>query len=399
MTRSFYLGLIASIIAAAGLLACGDDKKSDVGDKPSSKKSSLVATEMAGVTKQVGEQLGTGAGKADITMGAGSVSGALQGTGGSVTVSGSASQSGTNWSITTTFKFSGYEGATGIKMDGTIAVSYALDLDVSNPMDPKIKFTASVKGEVTVDGVERANVDMTVKYDNAGGLSCSGDVAGYSVANDCMIAGGPSPDAGLPQTDGATPHVDGSGPQADGSTTPAPTCNASLDTAACGGALSGKYVYKEACASADLIEPLKDSCAGVTASNIKATSKGGSLVFTGSTYVLASTAQVSYDAKLPASCAPMGCVALQATASAALSMLGATAATVTCSTGAGAGCDCKVSYALTLASSGSFTTSGGVATLDGGEEYYYCVSANGLQYMGKADTGDVGISYSLSKSL
>ncbi len=176
MTRSFYLGLIASIIAAAGLLACGDDKTSDEGVKPSSKRSSLVATEMAGVTKQVGEQLGTGAGKADITMGAGSVSGSLQGTGGSVAVSGSASQSGTTWSITTTFKFSGYEGATSIKMDGTIAVSYALDLDVSNPMDPKIKFTASVKGEVTVDGVERANVDMTVKYDNAGGLICSGRI-------------------------------------------------------------------------------------------------------------------------------------------------------------------------------------------------------------------------------
>ena len=44
--------------------------------------------------------MGTGMGKADITLSGGNVAGSLQGTGGSVGVTGSASQSGNTWTIT-----------------------------------------------------------------------------------------------------------------------------------------------------------------------------------------------------------------------------------------------------------------------------------------------------------
>lgn len=385
---------------------CGENSE---GPAASSQTSKLVASEVGAIASQAGLQAGGKIGKGDLTVNGSALGGALAGAAGAVQVTGSVTPSGAGWAIDATLTFDGYKGASGLLLSGTLHASYTLSVDVSVPQSPKVSFSATVKGELSVNGSEVAKVDLTVTVSAQGNASCSGSVNGFAVGAACGAAPpAPGHDAGtlppLPGLDGGplppAPDQGTPAPKPDTATPPgpAPACDAALAKSACGGALVGTYLYKEACASPEIVAPLAAFCAGATASNVKAVNKGGTLTFTGASYALASNTEVAYDLALPASCGgALGCQAASSAAIAALGAKGATNVKVTCAAGASGGCVCKVGYTVVLSKSGAFTTAGGVATLATGEQYWYCVKGGGLLYQGKANTLDVGIAYALSR--
>jgi hypothetical protein len=392
---------VLSILAVVSA-SCGESES----PQASSQTSNLVASEVGAVASQAGLQAGGKIGKGDLTLSNGALAGALAGAAGTVNVSGSVTPSGSGWALDATLTFDGYKGASGLLLSGTLHASYALTVDVSVPESPKVSFTATVKGELSVNGSELAKVELTLTVNAQGGTSCSGSVNGFAVGAACGAAPVPKHDAGtlppIPGLDGGplppAPDQGTPAPTPDASTPPgpAPACDAALEKSACGGTLAGSYLYKEACASAEIVAPLSAFCAGATASNVKAVNKGGTLSFTGASYALASNTEVAYDLAIPASCGVLSCQAAGAAASSALGAKGASNVTVTCSGGL-SGCTCKVGYTIVLSKSGAFTSAGGVATLATGEQYWYCVKGGGLLYKGKANTLDVGIAYALSR--
>jgi hypothetical protein len=163
---------------------------------------------------------------------------------------------------------------------------------------------------------------------------------------------------------------------------------------ACGGDFEGSWKYVAACTDVDFTENLKGMCAGLSSSNVATAVTSGALSLASGSYNLDVSVTVSMDLGIPKDCASLvgGC----AGAGQALQNV-LTGSTIDCS---GAGdCACKLSLPISSSKSGTLTTSGGIATLDTGEQYYYCVKDGVLRYRGlkdKAD-GDDAITYVLTK--
>lgn len=214
MKRRLLTLTLFALLATFGTTGCSDDGSG--GTKADQKTSNLVAQDVASVTKQVGDQAGAQAGKADVGVSGESLTGSIPGSAGAVDVSGSVKAGASGFDIISKLAFNGYKGQGGVAVSGTITATYQLVVDVSNPLAPSIKFSSSVKGTLTTADGQVVTIDMGVSADQ-GKLTCSGGANGYALASDCGGSGTPAPDMGN------TPAPDmGSTPAPDQGSTPVP---------------------------------------------------------------------------------------------------------------------------------------------------------------------------------
>jgi hypothetical protein len=66
-------------------------------------------------------------------------------------------------------------------------------------------------------------------------------------------------------------------------------------------------------------------------------------------------------------------------------------------TDAAMGCDCTTVFDGSDTSSGTYTVDGGVATVDGDDEWYFCAEGDSLTLREKADDGEDHPVFLLSK--
>jgi hypothetical protein len=162
---------------------------------------------------------------------------------------------------------------------------------------------------------------------------------------------------------------------------------------ACGGALSGTWNYKSGCIADSFWDDARKACSSLAASNT-ATTTSGTLTFTGANYALSVQAVITGTLTLPATCVTAigGCSGIPTALKTYYS-----SSTATC-TASGSNCSCQVSVPFNKTDSGTFTTSGGIATLSGGEIYYYCIQGSVARYRGTtAYTADNDITYVLTQ--
>ncbi|MEW6435168.1 MAG: hypothetical protein AB1730_27015, partial [Myxococcota bacterium] len=121
----------------------------------------------------------------------------------------------------------------------------------------------------------------------------------------------------------------------------------------CAGNLVGTWYYTAACAD-DPLADFRSLCPGIT--SVSSNSQlSGRVDFTATTVTRTVTTTYTSTVHLPASCASIGCAAIQ-------SLLQNTAPGATC-VAAGSGCNCTLSGSSTLNESGTWTESNGVITV------------------------------------
>jgi hypothetical protein len=143
---------------------------------------------------------------------------------------------------------------------------------------------------------------------------------------------------------------------------------------ACGGALTGVWTYRVACGRTPIGAALEDQCPAVELRAETFEAGSGTLTVAANNFDLDVNVEVHVEAALPAQCTINGCPGTQALLSQAYPQ-----ATVAC-VAAGAGCDCTIDGPVGTFTNGTVVTSGGVATVDGTDTYYYCVQGSSLIY-------------------
>lgn len=195
------------------------------------------------------------------------------------------------------------------------------------------------------------------------------------------------------QADGG-PEADGA-VEADGMSQPDTgaqgECNASMGPSdACGGDLVGNWSYVEACADPDVVMgAIKVVCPTASGSNFDiSTSQTAKLNFTATDYDLEVKTDVAFDLNVPVICATTlgGCATVQGLVESGFTTSGLEG-TVSCTDNGGA-CDCAMAFAYDIQDAGTYTTADGIATLDNGFEYYYCVADGKLKYSPVPDMAD-----------
>lgn len=182
----------------------------------------------------------------------------------------------------------------------------------------------------------------------------------------------PSRDAGLGQNPDA-----GQSPDAGAADTG--TSNVACDPAfgqpdACGGDLQGTWSYQAACGTTPVAAALRQNCPSVTIAAERYNSGSGTLTVTGASFMLAVNVDVHVEAGIPAACVLGSCAATQSSLQTALPQV-----TIACSQ-SGAGCDCAFDGPVGTMSSGTVTTNDGVATVNDGTTYHYCVEGSSMTY-------------------
>jgi hypothetical protein len=143
---------------------------------------------------------------------------------------------------------------------------------------------------------------------------------------------------------------------------------------ACGGDLSGTWSYRAACGTTPIATMIQQQCSTVDIRADAIEGGSGTLTVNGTSLTLDVELDVHVEAGLPAACTFNGCAGTQLVLQQALPQ-----ATIAC-TAAAAGCDCTIDGPVGQYSTGTFTTSGGIATVDGTDTYYFCVEGGSLSY-------------------
>ena len=104
----------------------------------------------------------------------------------------------------------------------------------------------------------------------------------------------------------------------------------------------------------------------------------------GNLFTQAVDAQVTASISLPNRCNLPNCQLAE-------NALAANAQSATCADDGNNGCDCTAVYDLSDTTAGTYTTDQGVATVDSGETYYYCVAGDTLQLREFGTTNDDAI--------
>jgi hypothetical protein len=213
--RNRILTIALGLLMATSLTsACSDDGSEGGGEKADQKTSNLVAKDVSSVTKEVGDQAGAKAGKADIDVSGESLGGSIPGSAGAVDISGSVKAGATGFDIEAALDFKGYQGQGGVAITGKLTATYTLEVDVSNPLAPSVKFNSTVKGRLTTADGKVVEIDISVKSEN-GTLTCSGGANGFAMATDCAGGSTPNEDGGTPTPDMGTPSDDTGAPSDD----------------------------------------------------------------------------------------------------------------------------------------------------------------------------------------
>lgn len=160
-------------------------------------------------------------------------------------------------------------------------------------------------------------------------------------------------------------------------------CNPDFGMAqACGGDLTGTWSYRAACATSPVADAITQFCGNATIQADRFEGGTGNITIAGTAFSQMITVNVHVEATVPIACTQgFGCAGAQTALGTALP-----GSTATC-TMAGADCSCTVDGPVTTTSQGTVTTSGGVATVDGTDTYYYCVTGDQLEYR-RFDNGD-----------
>lgn len=209
--------------------------------------------------------------------------------------------------------------------------------------------------------------------------------------------------------DGAAPAADGGGKGADQGSLPdaktiPPTCKPAFGASdACGGSVAGTWSYHAGCVDPKNINgysTLLSTCAGATLKSASFALGSGANVLVlkaDKTFSRALKGTVSGGFILPTACisAVGSCKSLEGLIKTILGF-----GTSQCKTIA-AGCDCDFTILVDQQEQGSYSTSGGSATLTSAGKSYsynYCAKSGALQYRG-ADTNkdDRLVSYVLTR--
>ena len=238
--------------------------------------------------------------------------------------------------------------------------------------------------------------------------ACSDDDGSGTQADGAVQQGDkgttPTPDKGTTPTPdkGITPTPDkGTTPTPDkGTPPPLPNCIPGMaQKDACGGSLVGTWKYKKGCIDPKGFDALKSACPTAQISNVAYAMDAGlhTLAFKADkTFIRAVKGKATGKVVIPKLCNILGCVATVAAAK-----LIVPAAILQCTTNSAGGCDCNVSMPVATLDQGTYTTSGGKATVTvAGKtyDYHYCVKSGALLYRGQ-DTNKIDniVSYVLAK--
>jgi hypothetical protein len=157
------------------------------------------------------------------------------------------------------------------------------------------------------------------------------------------------------------------------------SCNESFGAAdACGGDADGTWELASTCSDFDYATLIEDACPDATVNDVTYDLTGELAVSAGNwAYTL--SGDVIIDASIPQSCSEAvgGCAAVQA----ALEGVAESAACMD----AASGCDCTATFDGADSSAGTYTASDGVATIDNGDEWYFCVEGDSLTLREKTD--------------
>lgn len=161
---------------------------------------------------------------------------------------------------------------------------------------------------------------------------------------------------------------------------PMVTCDGDFDMAdACGGDVTGTWTLGEVCGldipeeAAGLASQCPTAVLGTPVYDVS-----GTLVVDATNFAQALTGTVSADVTIPSECltvsgTPINCEALQALVNLEDGL------SATCAEGMNGSCDCSITADVDFSSSGTYTTSNGVATVttsEGDESYYFCVEGD-----------------------
>ena len=154
---------------------------------------------------------------------------------------------------------------------------------------------------------------------------------------------------------------------------------------ACGGNPEGSWNLTDSCTDFDLEGALTQFCPQAAVSSFEYQSTGTLVVLDG-IFARTTEAELSAEISFPINCAiPVGgCDGVAAFLEGAYD-----GADVTCTTvplagggvGGGGNCECILDAELSETSSGSYTTNDGIATVNGDQDYYYCVDPSGSALM------------------
>jgi hypothetical protein len=160
----------------------------------------------------------------------------------------------------------------------------------------------------------------------------------------------------------------------------APACNPAFAEAdACGGDPVGTWTIVDACDDYNVAATVQALCPTATVGEIEGTITG-TLTVTATNWDYAASGTLSTTIMIPGVCAAQaqGCAGVQTL----LGQIG----TATCT--GNASCECDVSVDIANGSTGTYTVSGGVATVDGAEEWYFCSEDGGMSLRRKVTTGN-----------
>lgn len=169
---------------------------------------------------------------------------------------------------------------------------------------------------------------------------------------------------------------------------------------ACGGALLGtQWQYQSGCVNEAAFDSLKTVCPTLQISQAafsvnSATSK--LYLFANNTAIQSFDAKITYRAFYPQSCAALGCPAVQAALDLAMALY--PGSTASCLQAGGGGCACDVMLKATGLGGGSWSASGGVATVTAAgnpHPYHYCIEGKTLTLRGTTSNNDQHVTYVL----
>ncbi|HEY8428065.1 MAG TPA: hypothetical protein VIL20_06810 [Sandaracinaceae bacterium] len=182
-------------------------------------------------------------------------------------------------------------------------------------------------------------------------------------------------DAGDPLPPVPEQDAGGKQPGEDGGEPPPPAPEIAIrfggcePVAACGGDVRGTWAYQDACID-DPFPAARGACPGITLENLAGTARGR-VVATATTVTRESRVSLSGTIVVPASCAILGCSAIE-------DLLDTAYDSASC-TGGPTGCRCDVSNTIDTVETSAYTITG--STLRAGDRTYeYCVDGNTLRH-------------------
>lgn len=152
---------------------------------------------------------------------------------------------------------------------------------------------------------------------------------------------------------------------------------------ACGGTLDGTWDYEKGCLG-DLFKDLRDQCAQLDTTGLKATVKGSVYFLAAGALERDVTTNVTGDIKFPVSCTlGQGCGIVE-------TLLKDTFPNVKC-TEASQQCTCTASRTESNTAATTYTVTGNTVKTADGDEYDFCVNGSTLTYSGKTKEAEEGV--------